>query len=189
MDPLASFEDLQKLSREQWTDADTERATSLLGAASTLVRSYCGWEISAFTDAVVTLDGPGGRVLALPCLYVTDVATVELLDTSGLVTATLDDFVPSAGSGLIHRRYGRRWPAEYSSIRVTYSGGYDPAPADVMAVVVSAVDRARTTPSGGMTQEQTGQVMRAYSPTAAPGITLSATERLALGDYRITRES
>lgn len=189
MDPLASFEDLQKLSREQWTDADQGRANALLASASAAVRSYCGWEISAVTNVAVTLDGPGGPVLALPSLYVASVASVEILDGYGVAWATIDDAVPSAGSGLIRRRSGRPWPSRYASVRVTYSGGYDPVPDDVKAVVASAVDRAHTTPSGSLVQEQTGQVSRSYAPTAVPGISLSATERLALGPYRISRES
>lgn len=189
MDPLASFEDLQKLSREPWTEADTDSGNALLASGSAAVRSYCGWEISAFTDAVVTLDGPGGAVLALPFLYVTGVSVVELLDHTSGTWGAVDDYIASAGSGLICRRAGRHWPREFASVRVTCSGGYDPVPDDIKAVVVSAVDRAKSTPSGGVVQEQTGQVSRSYAPTAVPGVSLSAAERLALAPYRISRES
>lgn len=183
MSALAEFVDLRRLSRLTWTDDEQDQAEAMLSAASGSVRSYCGWHITAVTDETVTLDGPGGNILTLPCMAVTAVTLVKIVIGDSVETIT--DYIPSVSSGLLRRRRG--WPTEFSSIEVTYSGGYDPAPAEVAAVVCSMVDRAASVPVG-VTQEATGTVSRTYAADAS-AYSLTVAEKDVLGGYRLSRDT
>jgi hypothetical protein len=184
MSALATFDDLRVLSRAAWSDDDDERAAALLGVASTVVRDYCGWQISAVTDQTVMLDGPGGHLLSLPCMNVSAVSAVQVMIGDGLVAVV--DYIPSVSSGMLRRRRG--WPSEFSSIEVTYSGGYDPVPDVVVAVVCAIADRAQTLPVG-VSQEATGLISRTYTGTDTGPVSLNKAERDVLGPYRMSRES
>lgn len=183
MPALAEFSTLRKLSRLTWADSDQGQAVAMLAAASAAVRAFCGWQIHAVTGVIVTLDGPGGQVLALPSLRVTKVLSVRIVMGDAITTVT--DFIPSVSSGLLRRRRG--WPGEFSSIEVTYSGGYDPVPDEIAAVVCSMVDRGASIPAG-VSQEGTGQLTRVYTGGAGV-VALSDTEKEVLGRYRISRET
>ncbi|WP_018350951.1 hypothetical protein [Longispora albida] len=163
----------------QWPDYTTApvpaNAAALLLVASTEVRGYCGWNISAEPDASAVLDGDGSMILLLPTLLLTAVHTVKV---DGI---PVTDYEWSA-AGVLRRRAG--WPDQFRAVEVTFGHGYDPVPDDVAAMVVSVAARHAATPAA-YRQEAIG----AYSYTTAastPGTpALEPVERLVLDRYRL----
>ncbi|WP_439030220.1 hypothetical protein [Gordonia terrae] len=96
------------------------------------IRRYCGWHIAPVIEsAVVTLDHLGDRVLTLPTLHVTEVASV--VDADGYV---IEGYTWS-DDGLLYREHG--WPRGYRSVTVTFSHGLAATPRGVVDVALDMV--------------------------------------------------
>ncbi len=109
----------------------------MLQRAYAAVRRYCGWHVTPVkTGDVITLDGPDSVLLPLPTMrLVTLISVVE----DG-VTLNLADLTPSAtGRLLVKKAAPRCWSANFRSIVVTMTHGFDSAP-DFDQAVLEAVD-------------------------------------------------
>lgn len=129
------------------TTSDIERLVTapnkqdLIDRAEAIVRAYCHRHLSRRTGIVETHDG-GKRLLRL----------VEYPVEPDTVTITVDDD-PVDSDGIVvypdgriyqHRAAGQpapRWPDGQRNITVTYTGGYDPVPHDIIDVVSSIATR------------------------------------------------
>lgn len=135
------------------------------------VRDYCGWHIAPSRDETITVDGSGGRILDLPSLYVTDVASVTedgtLLETTTYVWREW---------GVIER-LGCSWGTGKIEVELTH--GYSPVPPNITGVVQALAARA-VGASATVSREQVGQVSRSY---LADG--LSPGQIATLDHYRI----
>jgi hypothetical protein len=169
--PLATPADLRRLTGGAW--ADGLAALDALEAASSAVRTYCGWHISTEVEATAVVDRDGGRVLTVPCLHLTAVHMV--LDQDG---ATLDGYQWSAMGALF--RPGR-WPAGFRAVTVTYSGGYPVVPRELVAVVCGLAGRYST--PAGVASWTVGSQTLTFSGEAGPGLT--SVESAVLDRYRI----
>lgn len=149
------------------TSTDEER----LEQAEADVRDYCGWHIAPNRDETITVDGSGGRILDLPSLHVTAVASVTedgtLLEPTSYVWRDW---------GVIER-VGCAWGT--GKVEVELSHGYTPVPPNITAVVQAIASRAIGA-SATVSREQVGQVSRSY---LADG--LSAGQIATLDHYRI----
>ncbi|MGV3564158.1 MAG: hypothetical protein ACO1ON_12850 [Nocardioides sp.] len=119
-------------------------------------------------EETITLDGPGGDLLALPTLRVEDITAVSVRG------AALDvGDLEWSDKGMIRHR---RWPHRFRSVEVTFRHGFEHAD-DLKQVVQQVVANAIASPMGA-TREQAGQVSISWS-TTAPGVSggLSLLER------------
>lgn len=148
--------------------------------ASARVRAYCRWHIYPSRTETLTLDGPGGRLLLLPSLYVTAVASIS--DSGTLVDAADYDW---SQAGMVQRQTGW-WSCRYRALAVTFTHGYDDVPDAVRDVTISVAKRLPAAMSG-VTQEQVGGESRTYGGllTAAAGDTLTDGEKRALAPYAL----
>ncbi|GJF04957.1 hypothetical protein [Pseudonocardia sp. D17] len=178
MDPLASVEDLRRLTGTSWPDELA--ALTALRAASSTVRAYCGWSISAVDHEEVTLDGLGGRVLTVPCLHLT--AVHEVVDVSADDDWPITDYRWS-GMGALYRAAG--WPRGFRTVQVTYSGGYEVAPPEVAAVVCGLAGRASI--PAGVASMTVGSQTVTWAGTNGP--TMNQSEERVLDRYRIVAAS
>lgn len=153
-------------------DDETQRQ---LDAALAAARRYCGWHVTPLlSDAEVTIDGPGHRVLVLPTLELVELSAMaedgEELDLSDLTWSR---------RGLVAKRSGAHWSTLFGGIAVTMSHGFASAP-DFESVVLSAVERMSSEPR-----------LRAVGPfqyeTAAQSGTFTVAEQAVLDRYSLER--
>jgi hypothetical protein len=176
VDPLATVPDLRRLTGAAWPDELA--ALTALAAASSAVRSYCGWSISAVDHVEFTLDGNGSRILSVPCLHVT--AVHEVLDVSDPDTdSPITDYRWSE-MGSLYRAAG--WPRGFRTVQVTLSGGYEVVPAEIGAVVCGLTNRANV--PAGVASMTVGSQTVTWSGENGP--TLNGSEERVLDRYRIT---
>lgn len=159
---------------EQYTKGrlagDAPETARLLAAGLSTARRFCGWHVTPVReDDVVTLDGPGGRLLTLPTLALVELTSVvedgAALDLADLRTST---------RGLVTKKSGGLWSQHYGSIVVTMTHGYDDAPA-FDAAVLSLIDRMSLAPAGGR-MKAVGPFQ--YEDTSQPEKELLASYRL-----------
>lgn len=164
-----------------------ELATSLatteadrLMQAEALVRGFCGWHIApSRADVTHTATEPRGRVILLPSLHVTAIASI----TRDGVSLATDDYDWSA-NGIVTTRQGG-WSGR--SVVVTFTHGYASVPAEVTAVVQAIAQRAVQNP-GSLVRTQDGPFADTYSQTGfnqSLPLALHDAEKDVLRRYRI----
>lgn len=119
--------------------ANDPATVRMLKRAYAAVRTYCNWHVSPSKTETITLDGPDGPLLGLPTqALITLTSVVE--DGVSLNVANL---TPSATGRLLVKRPGmfptNRWSAEFRSIVVTMTHGFDVAP-DFEEAVLAVLD-------------------------------------------------
>lgn len=146
-------------------------------AACRAVRDYCGWHVAPSVSHTLTLDGPGGTLLVLPSLRVTDVAEVT---NDG--TALTDPEWSEAGMV----RTGR-WTQRFRGVTVTLTHGYDKCPEDILEVLRHMVGQRSALASFGPAQTQGAGPFSMQMPTAtlAGAVGLSGQHRGVLDKYRL----
>ncbi len=135
--PLASIDDLELRLGEQ---VDGARALAVLSDASAAVVAYCGQEFVRATRTV-KVKAPSSRRVRLGQLPVHSVSAV--VDINGnpltftfdgidtvIISANLDDFAFEP------------WATDIRTVGITYDGGFDAVPEDVVAVVCQVAGRA-----------------------------------------------
>lgn len=182
------------------TPVSDESALLALQNASGVVRSFCRWQITPVYTETLTLDSEGGSVLQLPALVVSNVAQVTV---DGV---PITDFTWS-GDGMVSRPWTMcptydaeldQWvtggfPAGFRRITVTYTGGYDAAPAEIQAVVLSAAARQYANPQGLMEAVVGGIRVQYPNARSGPkagtvgGLMLSDDEMRVCSPYRVER--
>jgi len=141
-------------------------------AAADDVRTLCGWHIAPSVEEVLTVDGPGGRVLILPTLWVT--AITAIVDDGVTLPAT--NAYTWGVSGVVRRIDGGFWSTKQRAIAVSLSHGYPACPPAVRREVA----RVAAAPAGGpvaLTSGQLGQLQVSYG---APSIDVPA-----IASYRL----
>jgi hypothetical protein len=154
-------------------DPEDAQALAALDAATALIQAYTGQTIEQVADDVITLDGSGTRVLLLPELPVTNVASVSV-DGEALAAT---DYQWSA-DGYLRRTGSATWPADLRSVEVEYTHGYAVLPALIVSLTAKLAARHLEVPTA-VRQEAIG----AYSTTyVQPG--LQADELTLLDRWR-----
>jgi hypothetical protein len=180
MEPLATATSLAAYTGGRIGDSDP-RVSPVLDGVSAAVRNWCGWHVYPQLQETVTLDGPGGRYLALPTKHV---AAISAVLEHGLTLVDGVDYRWS-GDGSI-KRLTRSWTDDYRAVTVTYSHGFDDVP-DVAAVVLSVAARQLASPMGAVS-ESAGGVSVKWSETTrgvAGGLGILDHEYSLLAPYRI----
>lgn len=136
-----------------------------IAEATEAIRNYCHQYIERVAGETIMLDCAGGSRLFLPELPVTSVASV--VEDGELLVAGADEDYQLGQHGVLHR-VGQDWESGIQIIRVTYTHGYDPIPADVRDVCTRAASRAY----------QAG--MKASEMAAVPGV-----QAKSLGDFSV----
>ena len=153
---------------------DTARATAA-------ARSYCGWHVTPVaSDEEIVLDGPGGRLLVLPTLKLTELTAV----TEDGVELDLADLTWS-GTGLVAKRNGTYWTSQLGGIAVTFSHGYASAPDFDHAVAVIAETIASGRDDAALIRKRVDDVEYQWASGADP---LAGTAGL-LDRYRLERRA
>jgi hypothetical protein len=143
-------------------------------AASAAVRAYCGWHIAPSITETQTVDGPGGWLLVLPTLYLT-----ELTDVTSDENAVDDP--EWSESGLVRHRW---WSQKFRGVTATMTHGYDDCPAVIVGVVGSMASRGVAGPGASMTVA--GPFTMQYSTGVQGGATgIFGTHLAALAPYRL----
>jgi hypothetical protein len=177
---VAAFATPSDLASLLQQDLDTASATLALNIASSKIRSFAGWSITEEVGAVATLDGNCDRVLFLPSLYVTAVASVVEYGTSLTVVTGFD--WTSYGELI---RVGRLWTWRPRSVVVTFTHGYTTAPDDVKGICLSLAGRLYDNP-GALRSYAVGGVSATYAGSAgALGPGLTEDEKIDLASYRL----
>jgi hypothetical protein len=149
---------------------ETERA---LAAALAAARRYCGWHVTPVRTDVVTLDGSGDVLLALPTRKLVTLITV----VEDGVPLSIADLAPSEEGRILTKKSGACWTRNYRAIEVTMTHGYDTAP-DFDNAVLSALNRASFSSSVGGASQTAGPFQ--YTPQGP-----TEEEKCALAAYRI----
>ena len=177
---MAAFATTGELASWLQTTVDSSAATLALNVASSAIRTYCGWAISAETVTAELHDGTGARSLWLPTLKLTEVLLV-VADGVTLVAGT--DFDWTSYGKLI--RNGR-WPRTARSVAVTYTHGYSVVPDVVKGICLTIAARAYDNPRGDKSHAE-GMGIFTESATFADSSagSLSELERSALGKFQL----
>jgi hypothetical protein len=180
MEPLATTADLTAYTGGRIGDTDP-RVGPVLEGVSAAVRNWCGWHVFPDLQETVTLDGPGGRYLALPTRHV---ATVTAVLEHGAALVDGVDYRWSADGSI--KRLKQYWTDDYRAVTVTYLHGFQDVP-DVTAVVLSVAARLLASPMGAVS-ESAGGVSVKWSETTrgvAGGLGILDHEYQLLAPYRI----
>jgi hypothetical protein len=148
--------DVELYTRGRLPASDVE-TTRILNRALAAARRFCEWHVTPIrTNHIVTLDGPGNRVLMLPTLklQVLNSVTEYQAVTNTQLALDLTTIAISAGGPVRLRKkmivgnsptlglWGLRWTHQYSGIVVNMDHGYLEADAqDFRTAVLDACDR------------------------------------------------
>lgn len=179
---LATIDDLAAVMARDLSDSDLERCTTLLDIASQRVRTHTGQTFTKVTTTDV-LRVRNKRV-KLPQRPVVSVGSVTDLnditvgfDRDGLTVLDLAR-TPVNAFEIEPRRTGLR------TVKVTYTHGYDPIPADVIGVVCDLAAAALDTPpeQSGVQSETLGPFSMS-SGSKYPGVLLTQAMKDSLAPY------
>jgi hypothetical protein len=170
---LPTFADSGQLS------SDTDNA---IAWASDAIRTYCGWHIYPNISETLTVDTVGGKVLGIPSLKVTAVASVT-------VGGVLLDALAYEWSerGMLRRLDYCCWPTGFQSVAVALNHGFQSAPDALVQVCVSAASRMPYQ-LAGVKAETAAQVSRTYGADMSGGFGAdgwTAAEQAVLDTYRV----
>lgn len=203
MESLATVDDLEARIGRELTPEEAARAEALLADASALVRGYTGRDFGLVEDDEITLRPVGTRVR----LPQRPVHTVSRVVATGGSDAVPDVALPVGAWTWDGIDQVDIWPPDTSwllslpetwadgtlvdTYRVTYTHGYDPVPADVVAVVCAMVLRTLLAPSpiAGMVSERIGQYtyqLQQASGSVGATVAMTTEDRTALTRYRRT---
>lgn len=117
--------DLATFTGGRLSASDPNTAT-VLAAALAAARRYCGWTVSPVaTDVEITVDGPGGAVLALPTRNLIEVSALTE-NGSAVDVSTLD---VSRVKGTVRKYPYGLWTGRDGGIAVTMTHGLTEAEA------------------------------------------------------------
>lgn len=143
------------------------------------IRDYCGWHVAPAWSETLELDGPGGRLLTLPSLYVTAVAAVTV---DGV---TVTDYEWSTRRGQLGRWAG--WPTGFGSITVTLTHGHPVVPRIVVAAGRAMGKRELLNPKSLRSASALGysEVYTVPATGEAYGVAPSKVEQAMLARFKL----
>lgn len=150
--PLATVEDYQKLIGSPPPGVDL---SDVLDAVSSEIRDACGWHIAPSWSETITVDGPGGVLVMLPTLHLTDVQSV------------INDGAPVPVTSSLWSRKGALrgcWTSKYQGVTVTMTHGYDPVPKSIVRLACSVAKRFVGTSLTAQSESAAGRSIT-YLPT------------------------
>lgn len=160
--------------------AEDPNVAALLAGAVELARRACGWHVTPRRIEELKLDGPGSSLLTLPTLRLVDLVAVyedgTLLDVDSLTWSE---------RGMVCKRGGGRWSAEFGSIEVEIEHGFDSAAAWQQAILAS-VER-RSIDFSGSGREVIGPFQYGASTVAAARSAFSGAELAILDSYALEK--
>lgn len=135
-DALTDFATV-KARLPQVLDTDQSEIEALIDAASALANQYARRRLAA-REYTVELDGSGRDTLVLPAYPIGEVSAVYIDSARAFPDASaVTDYVRYDDEGILYRAAG--WPAEKKNVRVVYTAGLDPVPADLRDAVLEVV--------------------------------------------------
>ena len=158
--------------------ADTE-TDQVLARSLAEVRRWCGWHVTPEREDILTIDGPGGRLLRLPTLNLVELGAVTE-EGSEVDLADLE----WSRTGVVSKTSGVYWTSRLGGIAVTMTHGFDDAP-DFEAAVLSIADRRSQATSGG-TAISVGPFRFSEERTPA-GAAFTGAELSILEHYRLEK--
>lgn len=192
----ATSADLQTYMQQT---VDATMGDLVLQLVSDEIDARIGRTLSAQTYTDLLLDGPvpGSSTLILPAYPVSSITALSVLpqlDEGWIDLVAQQDYVWST-NGIVTRidsaytpdsPVAPFWPRYPQSIKVSFTGGYDTAPAAARAVCLSAAARIVANPSG-LVSERIGSYEVRFgvnNQDAVGGVKFNSVEELALGRLR-----
>lgn len=166
--------------------ADNDETARMLAAVLAAARTYCRWPVTpAVTDDVVTLDGPGDQLLALPTMQLTDLTELTEDGVALDVDALLWQPAPAGRPvrATVYKPFGAYWSGRRGAITVTMTHGFDTA-ADFNAAVLDAVNRmaqAKSRVDPALIEKRVDDVDYRWSET----VVAAMFDESLLGPYRL----
>lgn len=200
---LASPEDIEARLGRSLTPSEETRTTALLADGSAIIRRYCREDFIWYDADVIKIIGDG-NLIKLPWKPIASIDEVLALSgTPGIpdIPVTwyhfddVDEITvmnPSA-SGIIN--LPEEWYEETfwwgGTFRVTGAHGYTETPADVMAVLCTAIisELATPTQSATLASESIGAYSYSMRRTSGAGLSAALADagmKTTLADYRQT---
>lgn len=145
-------------------------------AACSAIRRYCGWHIAPEVTATLTLDGPGGSLLRLPSMHVTDVLSV----TNDGDAVTDPEW---SANGLIRGC----WTSKFRGVVVTFTHGYEVCPSEIYAVAAQMSQQASALSESVPANQLTAGPFTYQMPSSvlAGAVGLSGQHRGVLDRYKL----
>lgn len=100
-----------------------------IDAAVAAIRARSGWHIAPELTDMAWLDSDGATMLRLPSLHVTGVTSVQDKDGNEITGWSW------SAHGMLQRAAG--FPVGFRAVRVLYTHGYSPVPADLLAAIAA----------------------------------------------------
>lgn len=188
--PLATAADLATRLGRTFTPEEEARAQALLDDASGVVRAYLRLDVSRLTTTdTFTVRAADRQYLEAPFearrgqVMLPQRPIVEVSEVAVNGTPT-DDWQLDDNRLLLR---SAPWTGR-STVRVTYTHGWDPVPGDIKAIVMQAANRALVNPEQIRSENVGGESTTYLIPTTgeALGVLLSRTEQRVLDRYRRT---
>lgn len=185
MTDLAELSDLENVMARALTSDESERAVSLLGYASAVVRTFTGQHFTQVTETV-RLPVRGGRC-RLPQYPVTDVSAVAIAEGSAITFSWVAGQVVDCNPSTINAFEIEPFRTRLQWVDVTYTHGYATVPADVVGVVCDIVAAALASPpeDSGVQTETLGPFTTSYGTNYPGGVRLTQSQRDRLMPYML----
>ena len=159
MPAVVTRDDLAGLLGRPFAASEQARADRVIDIAEAEVQAYCDRvSIVQQADDVLALSGLRTAELELPGGPVSAVSSVEVDGEPVDGWALVGDVLLRSTSRLVV------WGSPYATLTVTYTHGYEEAPAEVVAAVLLVAARTFEVPAG-VRSEQLGAESVTYAPT------------------------
>jgi hypothetical protein len=188
--PLPPFATVPQYEELTGQTAPPGTADALAGA-SAAIRRYCGWHIAPVINAVLTLDGPGTRILMLPTLRMVDLNAVTEIARDGTTYDLLPDVdLEWSINGTVRKRSGGWFTTVLRGLVVDLDHGFAMEDvADLTQVVLNMVARNLSNPYG-VTAQAVGGVSISSGPGPGGqvgGLVVFPEQAAQLQSYRLER--
>lgn len=165
---MVSFATPDALNAFTGSTFDPARAQQVLDQATADIQSETNQYLFQKTNDVATCNPTSSGVVLLPQIAVTAVSLVEYLDRNN-VWQTLDPSFYRHGRGRVYlTKRPDYWPWQNDTIRITYTHGYDPIPADLASLCVKLASRQIANPYD-IQRQVTGGIQLQFSSARGTG--------------------
>jgi|WetSurMetagenome_2_1015567.scaffolds.fasta_scaffold06367_7 hypothetical protein len=148
--------------------SEDDKLNTLIAATNLTIDKYVGWTLAEteYTDEIY--DGPGTEALCLKNRPITEIAEITVFDIAVEEVTNYYDYgwyLKDNDSGIVWNNLC--WPPGRGIIKVSYTAGFDPIPADIFLGALEMVKFYReTTEKTGILSEVLGD----YSISAMTGL-------------------